>query len=104
MTNVEKAHIDWIKEVCARHKGRDQAGLEFICNIEQIVDYCEKIGDDKIKGICESMRNPKSAYSKITGKQRHAIAAFLLSKHSNMYEVVSAAWSISIEEAAAEVE
>jgi len=99
MTNVENAHIDWVKEVCAEHKTKPDLGLEFISNIEEIVKLCEKIGDDKIKGICENLRNPNSNRSTVTKKQRYSISVFLLSKYADMYEVVSAAWGISVEEA-----
>ena len=90
MSNIETAHIDWVNEVVEANS--DMSALKMIADIEEIVALCEAIGTEKIIGICNTIRNPKSKRSTVTSAQRFAIADFLIGKYENAGAVIAEAW------------
>jgi len=93
-------HIDFAKEVYESNKNQkycapvsDQHILEILA-IDQMLDLCVKIGDEKIQTIAKSMKEAENnRYKKVTEKQKYAIAKFLLDNFHDAKEAIAAAFN-----------
>jgi hypothetical protein len=89
-------HIDYVNEVIEYQRkigNSEQQMLEFLCN-DEFVDFAAKSEDGKISGIakdmqkCKEYRNGQDTRKRMTSKQKYAIANYLLTKYSNIENVV----------------
>lgn len=90
-------HIDYAREVVEYHEDNfDDHNLTILKSLApegEVMRVAESFGDQKIIDICSTMReSQKSKYKKITDKQRHAIAAFLLEKLGTARAVLASAF------------
>lgn len=76
--------------------GLFEQGGRLLC--PQLLTLAESLGDTKISSIVQTIRTPRSRYSKVTPKQRFAVANALLTKYGTARTVYAASLGISEDE------
>ncbi|OBY87035.1 hypothetical protein ACM14_02580 [Delftia sp. JD2] len=107
----DKASSGWVSRIIHRYEGlypegqADRtavaAGLEKSGGwwlAGELLVLADTLGDPKISSIIHTMLNPPSRHSRVTQKQRHAVADALLTRYETAWHVYATAMGKTVDE------